>query len=109
MALFPAKSEGLCFNNKTSYMEFYEAGEPVGMVEWMEYKNKIVYKNDYVVPTKRGRGIYRAMFDARERHLNTNKPVEATCTSMSINHYIANGFKIIKKYKRYTKVRRESV
>lgn len=37
------------------------------------------------------------------------KKVEATCTDMSINHYIKNNFKVVKVFKKFKKVSNENL
>jgi len=48
--------------------------------------------------------MFKYLFD------KTVKPVEATCTNLSLNHYLKNNFKVIKVYKNgLKKVRYENI
>jgi len=80
----------------------------IGFSGYIDYKNKVIFKNHFVLPEFRRRGVFSEMF----KYLfdKTVKPVEATCTNLSLNHYLKNNFKVIKVYKNgLKKVRYENI
>jgi len=101
-----AKKEQLCFCLKTKYFGCFENNILIGFTGIILMKNKAIFKNHYVFPKFRRKGYFKEMFNfSIEYVLSKNiKKIEATCTSMSINHYLNNGFKIKKTYKRCIKV-----
>ena len=75
------------------------------------YKNKAIFKNHFIFKEYRGKGYFKQLFDFSiklTKELGIKK-VEATCTDMSINHYLKNGFKVIKEFKKYKKVCNENI
>lgn len=101
-----AKRNGLVFCNNTDYYGLFIDKEIVGFCGVITYKNKYVFKNDYVIEKHRGNGYHKQMMNFRLALAKKNniKKVEATCTNMSINNYFSFGFQIYKKYKLYTKL-----
>ena len=55
------------------------------------------FKSDYVLPEYRGKGVYRAMFQARLEDAVSYGLVEGTafCTPMSVHQYNKSGFETI--------------
>lgn len=102
-----AEKEDLVFCDKTEYIGYYLNDKLVGFSGYIEYKNKVIFKNHFVVPEYRRRGIFTEMFNYLMSIFT--KPIEATCTDMSINLYLKNNFKIIKTYKKFKKVRNENI
>jgi predicted GNAT family acetyltransferase len=75
------------------------------------YKNKAVLKNFYVPINFRGKGYFKKLFHfcvEKVKLIGLSK-IEATCTDMSINYFIANNFKVIKEYKKFKKVINENI
>lgn len=106
-----AKNEDLTFCNKTNLYGLYINEELIAFTGIIIYKNKAIFKNHYVLNKYRGLGYFKILFDFSLKickNLNIKK-VEATCTEMSINHYLKNNFKIIKEYKKYKKVINENI
>ena len=68
--------------------------------------NKAKFKNHYTEINNRGKGLFKILFNFSINEVKKRgvKRVEATCTKMSINHYLNNGAKVIKEYKLYKKV-----
>jgi GNAT superfamily N-acetyltransferase len=83
----------------------------VGFTGLCFYKRKVVFKNHYVLPDYRKRGIFRKMLDwSMARSLKRGILIaEATCTNASLQEYIRRGFTIVRKYKIATKVRHEDI
>ena len=75
------------------------------------YKNKVVIKSLYVPPPKRGRGHFKKMLTYLIRTaINRDRTIaEATCTAMAIREFKNRGFREIKRYNNYTKVRNENI
>lgn len=78
------------------YLGAYENGMLVGMVAWQIMKNGNIlrYKSDCVLPAYRKRGIYSALWKARDEATKNIKYelVTAFCTQMSIGMYLSHGF-----------------
>jgi len=103
-----AKKEGLIFCKNTKYIGYFKENELVGFSGYLEYKNKTVFKNHFVLPEYRRQGIFSEMFTYLFD--KTKVPIEATCTKMSINHYLKKGFRIFNSYKNgCKKVRYENI
>lgn len=101
-----AKKSGLVFCSKTKYYGLFKESNMVGFTGILPYKNKWVFKNDFVLNDHRGKGYHKEMMNFRLNLAKQNgiKLVEATCTKMSLSNYIKFGFKITKEFKIYTKV-----
>ena len=99
----------LTFAKDTQLFTYVKNTEVIGIFGVLEYANKYVFKNIYVPIKHRGKGYYK---DLLSIFLNTykDKPIEATCTKMSIREFLRKGFKVIKKYNNdCTKVRYENI
>jgi len=101
-----AKKAGLIFCNSTEYYAFYHDEQIVAITGLVWYKNKVVFKNSFVLPKHRGCGIYKNLFDfrlqlAKSRNIRT---IQATCTKMSLKLWLDKNAVIIKQYKLYSKV-----
>lgn len=106
-----AESEGLIFCNSTILYGLFINEKLVAFAGIIIYKKKAIFKNAFVIKTKRGNGYFKELLKYRLnliKELNI-KIVEATCTKLSINAYISQGFKPIKQYKKYIKVRHENI
>lgn len=109
--IYSAEKEGLVFNKSTKLYGLFIDEELIAFTGIQFYKNKAVFKNHYVMPIYRGKGYFKQLFNyslvvVKSKGINI---IEATCTNMSIRHYLKNGFKVIKKYKNYTKVKNENI
>lgn len=84
---------------KTKYIAGYINGGLVGFVGYMEMKNTIRYKSDYVIPICRGKGVYKTLWKERDKVVEKEYGLiekTAFCTPKSINTYLKNGFQKIK-------------
>lgn len=109
--IYSAKKEGLVFSKSTKLYGLFMDDNLIAFTGIQFYKNKAVFKNHYVSPLHRGKGYFKQLFNyslvaVKSKGINT---VEATCTNMSIKHYLNNGFRVIKEYKNYTKVKNENI
>jgi GNAT superfamily N-acetyltransferase len=105
-----AEKAGLCFAKNTLYFAYVASPNIIsGFVGVLMYRNKAVIKNIYVLPEVRGNGIFKQLLNFIILDLNRQNifNIEATCTKMSIREFERRGFKSIKQYKHYTKVRLE--
>ena len=85
---------------------FYVAdGEVVGFHGVIIYTNKVISQMNYVLSGHRGKGYFKQMLDKHMKLAVNKLSIEATCTKMSIREYLKRGFKPVKQYKEYTKVR----
>ena len=95
------RGSGLVFNDSTDYYGFYENGKIIAITGIMWYQNKAIFKNHYVIPARRGRGLFKRMLDysiteAKSRGIEY---IEATCTRYSIKEYLIRGSVILTRYK----------
>ena len=106
-----AERAGLCFSKNTHYFAYFinPSGPLYGFIGVIRYKKKAIIKNIYVIPKARGIGIFKQLLNFVISDLNRQNifNIEATCTKMSIREFERRGFKPIKQYKHYTKVRLE--
>lgn len=106
-----AEKCGLIFCKKTVYYGLYIENKLMAFTGILIFKNKAIFKNHFVPEINRGKGYFKTLLNFSldiVRHINI-KIVEATCTKMSIKAYLDKGFKIVKEYKHYTKVRHENI
>lgn len=98
--------DGLIFNKSTKLYAARHGGAIVGFAGVMTYKKKAIFKNSYVVPEYRRRGIWKLLFKYRVDVIRQKgiKKIEATCTSMSIEAYLKMGARVIKQYKKFATV-----
>ena len=98
-----ATREKLVFAKNTSYIVVVsEGGAIIAICGLLLYSNKVVFKNDYVLPEYRGQGLWGLMFNTRRAivsKIDGLKWIEATCTPLSLPLYLQKGFDIIEKYK----------
>lgn len=96
-----AKDSMLMFCESTEYYGVFDffSGNLMGFFGVIVYENKIIYKNDYVLQKYRRKGIHSKMMKYRLMMFRAKKTHEATCTEMSYNSYIKQGFRPIKKFK----------
>lgn len=106
-----AERADLRFCKNTIFFGYYFNEEIIGFIGILLTANKAIIKDIYVVPEYRGHGIFKAMFKFAILFIKSEgiKVVEATCTYMSLRWFLKNGFKITKKYKRFTAVRNENI
>lgn len=105
------KKEGLIFCKNTKYYGYFQENRLIGITGILIYKNKCVFKNHYVFKEFRKTGVFKKLFQYSINIAKNNKikVIEANCTDMSINHYLKNGFKIIKQYKNCKMVINENI
>lgn len=104
-----AEKCGLCFCKSTTLFGLFIDNELVAYTGIIFQKNKAIFKNHYVPDQYRGKGYFKKLLDFSLEVTKDKKIIEATCTKMSLNQYIKSGFKVIKQYKLYTKVRYENI
>jgi hypothetical protein len=84
---------------KTKYVGVYNYHHIVGFAGWMVVGKKIRYKSAYVFHNFRGKGLYRMLWDHRERVVSEYmkqhgmKEITAYCTKYSLPMFLKNGFK----------------
>ncbi|MEH7180825.1 GNAT family N-acetyltransferase [Neobacillus vireti] len=68
--------------------------EVVGIVSCVLRREYVYYNTDFVRKDYRSKGIYRRLFEERDKFVFTlNKDlIKAKCTPYSLNHYLKNGF-----------------
>jgi GNAT superfamily N-acetyltransferase len=93
-----AEKEMLCFGTKTKYFGLYEQDKLVAITGLVYYANKVVNKNNYVLPEHRNQGIYRYLMDWMMQETK-GWLIECVCTPSSRQHMINRNFQIIQEYK----------
>jgi predicted acetyltransferase len=106
-----AKKSGLVFNKSTNFYGLYIDNRLCGFTGLVISSNKAIFKNHYVMPNERGNGYFKMMLSFSIDIVKSMgiKTIEATCTPMSVKEYLNRGFKVVKQYKVYTKVRYENL
>lgn len=106
-----AEKSGLVFCESAVLYGYFLNDQLVAFSGMILYKNKAVFKNSFVPEIYRGNGYFKKLFNYRVSLIKSLgiKKVEATCTDMSINHYIKNNFKVVKVFKKYKKVSNENL
>lgn len=97
-----AKKSNLVFNKSTEYFVIVDKnGKIIGMSGLMLFKNKAIFKNDFVLKQYRGNGYFKKMVNFRINYCKNRgiKKLEATCTPMSYRYYRAVGFEPVTYYK----------
>ena len=98
---------GLHFCQKTQYWGYYDNAVLAGFTGILWYKHKAVFKNHFVPPAYRLRGIFADLFDYSIYQVRHKKiaTIEANCSPSSLPLYLKNGGVIVKQYKDWTKVK----
>ncbi|MGB3988764.1 MAG: hypothetical protein WBK67_03695 [Minisyncoccales bacterium] len=99
-----AERSGLCFAKNTIYFANFKGNILVGFIGALAYKNKIIIKNIYVLKGHREKGHFKEMLDFVTSSYPECRVFEATCTAMSLTEFLRRGFKVLRRYKQYTKV-----
>lgn len=89
-------------NGNTSYLGAFVEDKIVGVVGWqMVGKRNLRYKTAFVLPQYRGKGIYKALFEAREQHCEAifKEKITAFCTPLSLPMYLKSGFEVVRENK----------
>jgi hypothetical protein len=104
-----AKKEGLVFAKKTDLYLCSIKGVNIGFFGFIWHRNKVVVKNIYIVPEHRGKGNFCDIMNWVNK-ITYGLECEATCTKMSLNGFLRNGFLVVKEYKNgCKKVKRENI
>ena len=94
-----AAKEGVVMDEKTSYHVFEVAGQIVGFVGSMSLNSDssvMRFKSDWVDPDWRKQGIYKILFDIRDKSIKPNVcEVNAFCTQLSLPMYKSRGFEVV--------------
>jgi len=93
------KKYQLCFCSSTQYFGLFEDDELLGFFGIIILKNKVIFKNAYILEKHRGKGYYKYMMNYRMYLAKNVGLIEATCTKYSIKTYLKYGFRVIKEYK----------
>jgi len=99
-----AAKEDMAGWSKNAEYYFVLYNEVIAGVTSLQYwSTKIKFNNHYVYKEYRGKGLFKFMFEfsMKNARFSRCKYIEATCTSMSIDHYLKNGFQIVKEFKLY--------
>lgn len=101
------KRLGFTFAKNTIYFSYIKKDKIVGICGILFYKNKAILKNSFVIESERNNGIYSEMVKYRMQIIIESgiKIIEATCTNCSIGFHLKNGAIVIKRYKKYTKIK----
>lgn len=97
------KKYQLCFCSSTIYYGLFEEDVLVGFAGIIIQSEKIIFKNDYILESERGKGLYKYLMNYRmfiaKNSGNKIKKIEANCTNYSIKTYLKYGFKVVKEYR----------
>jgi hypothetical protein len=68
--------------------------ELVGIVSCVINRNFVYYNTDFVKKEFRKKGIYRLLFEERDKYVSTLQMnlIKAKCTPFSLRHFLKNGF-----------------
>jgi len=105
----PAAREDMAgWSEKAIYYAVIVNGVYAGVSSIQYWSTKVKFNNHYVFPEYRGNGLFKMMFDyiMLEAKKSKGKYIEATCTSMSIDYYVKNGFEVIKEFKKFYGVKK---
>jgi predicted GNAT family acetyltransferase len=93
-------------NAQYYYVLFAEQIAGVSSIQY--YAPKVKFNNHYVYKEYRGKGLFKVMFHfLMEKAIESKrKVIEATCTEMSVDYYLKNGFEVVKEYKRFYAVKK---
>lgn len=87
-------------NAETRYIGAFIEGSLVGIVGWQRVGSTMRYKGDCVAKEHRGNGIYRMLFEEREKRCKgICDTTTAFCTRLSIGTYLKKGFEIVSENK----------
>lgn len=90
----------MTFSKRAVYLGAFWHGVLVGVVGWIEYKNTIKLKAEFVFPLYRGKKIYARLCEERHTILKKkDKTIFANCTTSALPWHLRNGAVIIKEYK----------
>lgn len=106
----PASKEGMAgWSKRAIYYAVIVEGVYAAVSSIQHWSTKAKFNNHYVFPEYRGRGLFKLMFDFLivQAQNSSAKYIEATCTPMSIRHYLQNGFEVVKNYRVHTAVRKD--
>jgi len=106
-----AEKSGLTFCESVTLYGLFVDDQLSAFSGLIIYKNKAVFKNSFVPVAFRGKGYFKSLYNYRISlvKLLGIKKVEATCTEMSIKHYLKNNFKVVKEFKKFKKVCNENI
>jgi GNAT superfamily N-acetyltransferase len=106
-----AGKEGIKFCKDTALFGAYQSGQILGFSGLIYRKNKVIFKNNYVLPSHRRLGLFNSMLKFLLEKVKQEgfQVAEARCTDMSLGGYLKNGFKVVKRYKTGTLVRKDDL
>ncbi|MGQ9824637.1 MAG: GNAT family N-acetyltransferase [Desulfotomaculales bacterium] len=95
---------------RTWFLFLDENSSLAGFVSYLEKKNKITFKNDFVFPAYKGEEIFAKLNEARSDYVEkTGKPVEVVAPNDLIPMYEKMGFTAYRRTKNYAFMRKEVV
>lgn len=99
----------LNYNPSVQYIGAFIDGNIVGVVGCQRLgKHLLRYKSAGVLKEYRGRGIYTALWKAREQLCNTGADtITAFCTAKSLPMFLAHGFRKVSERNGITFVKRD--
>ncbi len=106
-----AKRHGLTFCKTQELYGCFVECEMVGFCGVIYYKKSVTMKSQYIAPEHRGSGYFKkclafSINNALDRGIFIAR---AHCTPMSLDEYLKNGFVVVKRYNKYTKVLNENI
>lgn len=104
------KRHGLMFHENTNYVGYYIKKQLVAVAGYDVLKSKCIIRSAYVLEEHRGKGLYDELVQHRITLLKDkgHSKFELTCTQMSLPYHLKRGAKVVKEFKKYTKVRYEA-
>ncbi len=104
-----ARRCGLTFCKSTDMYGAFVGPRMQGFTGLLFYRQKVIFKNHFVLPEFRWQGIFQQMLTwsidrAVERGIEVG---EACCTAASLPEYLRRGFVVMQRFKSCTKVRHE--
>jgi len=96
-----SKKEGLMFCGNTKLFGLFIDNKIVGFTGVLFVKNKVIFKNHFVLHEYRGMGYFKYLLEFSIKLIQNMgyKTIEANCTPMSIKEYIKRGFDVVKIYR----------
>lgn len=101
------KKHGLMFNENTNYIGYFKGKILCGVAGYDILKSKSIIRSAFVLEDYRGKGFYNELVEFRLNKIKERgktNVIESTCTVNSLQYHLKRGAKVIKEYKKYTKI-----